>query len=135
MIKTYSELCCLDTFEERYEYLKLGGVVGKSTFGFDRWINQHFYGRSEWKSVRDIVIVRDEGCDLGIPGFEIHFGLLVHHMNPINADDIRNGEEWITNPNFLITTSLRTHNAIHYSDVNQLPRGLIVRNSGDTRLW
>ena len=131
----YAEFRHLETFEERFEYLKLDGVVGKNTFGFDRWINQYFYHLHEWKSVRDFVIVRDNGCDLGIEGFEIHSGLLVHHMNPINVDDIKQNEEWILDPNFLITTSLRTHNAIHYSNNNLLPRGFIERKSGDTKLW
>lgn len=133
--RSYSELRHLNTFEERYDYLKLDGVVGRSTFGFDRWINQYFYHLQEWKSVRDFVIVRDDGCDLGIPGFEIHSGLLVHHMNPIKVEDIKQNEEWILDPNFLITTSLRTHNAIHYSNNNLLPRGFIERKSGDTKLW
>lgn len=134
-VRTYSELKNLVTFEERFDYLKLDGVVGRSTFGFDRWINQYFYRRPEWKSVRDFVIVRDAGCDLGILGFEIHSGLLVHHMNPITAEDIRHGQNWILDPDFLITTSLRTHNAIHYGDKNLLPRGPIARKSGDTKLW
>lgn len=135
IIKSYDELQYLDSFEERYHYLKLDGVVGRSTFGFDRWINQYFYRRPEWKSVRDFVIVRDNGCDLGIFGFEIHSGLLVHHMNPITAEDIQHGEEWIVDPNFLITTSLRTHNAIHYGDEDLLPRNPVVRRFGDTNLW
>lgn len=134
-IRSYSELRRLQTFEERYDYLKLDGIVGRSTFGFDRWLNQKFYKLSEWKSVRDFVIVRDNGCDLGILGFEIHHGLLVHHMNPIDAEDIKHGEEWILDPNFLITVSLRTHNAIHYGDKSLLPKGPIVRRFGDTRLW
>lgn len=134
-IRSYHQLRRLDTFEERYEYLKLAGSVGASTFGFDRWINQHFYRSQEWKSVRNHVIVRDNGCDLGIPGYEIHSGLLVHHMNPISLDDIKHGEEWILDPNFLITTSLQTHNAIHYGDETLLPRGPIVREAGDTKLW
>lgn len=133
--RTYSELRHLNTFEERFEYLKLNGIVGKSTFGFDRWINQHFYGQSYWKSVRDFVVVRDGGCDLGIPGFEIHHGLLVHHMNPMTVDDIRHGETWITDPNFLITTSLITHNAIHYGDKIPFSRNPIIRRFGDTKLW
>lgn len=133
--RSYSELRYLKTFEERFDYLKLDGIVGKSTFGFDRWLNQRFYKLPQWKSVRDFVIVRDNGCDLGILGFEIHHGLLVHHMNPMDAEDIKHGEEWILNPNFLITTSLRTHNAIHYGDENLLPRGPIERKSGDTKLW
>lgn len=134
-IRTYKELSRLDTFEERYEYLRLQGVVGEATFGFDRWINQEFYRSLQWKSARDFVIVRDNGCDLGIPGYEISFGLLVHHMNPVSSDDLKHGEEWIIDPNFLITTSLQTHNAIHYGDASQLPRGFVERKTGDTRLW
>lgn len=134
-IRTYSELSRLYTFEERYQYLKLHGNVGESTFGFDRWINQEFYRSRQWKSIRDAVVVRDQGCDLGIPGFEIHRGLLVHHMNPISMDDIVHGEEWILDPNFLITTSHRTHNAIHYGDESLLPIEPVVRRSGDTKLW
>ena len=134
-MKTYNELKRLDTFEERFEYLKLDGVVGKSTFGFDRWVNQNFYRSREWKLVRDFVIVRDNGCDLGIIGFEIASGLLVHHMNPITIDDIANSMEMILDSNFLITTSLRTHNAIHYGDETLLPREPIVRRMGDTKLW
>lgn len=134
-IKTYTELRHLKTFEERYEYLKLTGVLGVSTFGFDRWMNQEFYRSRQWKSVRDHVIIRDNGCDLGILGYEIHSGLIVHHMNPMTPGDLAQGEEWIIDPNFLITTSLRTHNAIHYGDESQLPRGPIVRKVGDTKLW
>jgi hypothetical protein len=134
-MKSYQELRYLNTFEERFDYLKLVGIVGKSTFGFDRWINQHFYNSHEWKLVRDFVIVRDDGCDLGIPDFEIYSGLLIHHMNPISAEDIKHGEEWILDPNFLITTSLLTHNAIHYGNDNLLPRGPSERKSGDTKLW
>jgi hypothetical protein len=134
-MKSYKELKYLNTFEERFNYLKLVGIVGKSTFGFDRWINQYFYNSYEWKSVRDFVIVRDNGCDLGIPGFEIYSGLLVHHMNPISAEDIKRGEEWILDSDFLITTSLLTHNAIHYGNDNLLPRGSNERKSGDTKLW
>lgn len=134
-IKTYHELLRLDTFEERYHYLALRGTVGEATFGFDRWVNQTFYRSQEWLSARDKVIIRDNGCDLGIPGFEIHSGLLVHHMNPLTMRDLENGEDWIIDPNFLITTSFRTHNAIHYGDESQLPRGPIVRIQGDTMLW
>lgn len=134
-IRTYKELSRLDTFNERYEYLKLNGVVGEDTFGFDRWVNQEFYRSRQWKSIRNEVIVRDNGCDLGIPGFEIHRGLLVHHMNPVLMNDIIHGEEWILDPEFLITTSHRTHNAIHYGDESLLPREPVVRRSGDTTLW
>lgn len=135
MVRTYSELFELKTFEERFEYLRLGGITGIATFGFDRWINQSFYKSREWQSVRNEVIIRDEGCDLGIPGYEIHFGLLVHHMNPLSLTDLEHGEEWITDPNFLITTTLRTHNAIHYGNIKLLPRGPVVRQRGDTTLW
>lgn len=135
ILKSYQELRHFQTFEERFEYLKLGGVVGKSTFGFDRWMNQYFYKSSEWKMVRDFVIVRDDGCDLGILGLEISLDLLVHHMNPISVKDIEQNQEIILDPNFLITTSLRTHNAIHYGNNNLLPRGPIDRKFGDTKLW
>jgi hypothetical protein len=133
--RTYSELCQLETFEERFRYLELGGIVGGLTFGFDRWVNQGFYHSSEWRSVRNEVIVRDNGCDLGVPGYEIASGLLVHHMNPISLQDIEHGEEWIIDPNVLITTSLQTHNAIHYGDESLLPKGPVERKPGDTTLW
>lgn len=134
-IKTYVELRQLETFEERYHYLKLGGVVGRETFGFDRWVNQRFYKSREWRRARDYVINRDNGCDLGIPGFEIYADLYVHHMNPISLDEIDIGGEVLFDPNFLITVSLTTHNAIHYGNESLLPRGPIVREPGDTRLW
>jgi len=135
IIRTYSELHRLDTFEERYRYLRLGGLLGLRTFGFDRWVNQRFYKSQEWKSARNLIILRDNGCDLGVLGYEIHSGLLIHHMNPISLDEIKHGDESIIDPNFLITTSLRTHNAIHYGDEDLLPRGPIERKSGDTTLW
>ncbi len=135
MLKTYSDLRRLDTFEERYFYLQLRGVLGERTFGFDRWVNQRFYKSHEWKRVRNNVIVRDNGCDLGIEGYEIYSGLLVHHMNPLTKDDLEHGGDWIMDPNYLITTSLQTHNAIHYGDVTQLPRGPVKREAGDTTLW
>lgn len=134
-IRTYLELRQLETFEERYRYLRLRGEIGEATFGFDRWINQQFYKSQEWKLTRNHIMIRDNGCDLGVPGYEIHQGLLVHHMNPISIDDIKHGEEWLLDPNFLITTSLLTHNAIHYGDENLLPRGPIMREAGDTKLW
>lgn len=134
-IRRYSELRRLETFEERFEYLSLAGIVGQSTFGFDRWINQRFYTSREWWSARNEVIVRDEGCDLGIPGYEISAEILIHHMNPITADDIRIGAEWIVDPEFLITTTKRTHNAIHFGNGNQIYRPFVSRKPGDTRLW
>lgn len=133
--RSYSELRRLDTFLDRFKYLSLKGVVGEHTFGFDRWLNQMFYTSSEWRDIRQKVILRDEGCDLGIPGYEITTQLLIHHMNPITASDIENGESWILDPNFLITTSRRTHNAIHYGDESLLPKPLIARAPGDTKLW
>jgi hypothetical protein len=134
-IRSYKELRHLRTFEERFDYLSLKGVVGQSTFGFDRWLNQAFYKSRQWQDARSKVIVRDDGCDLGIQGYEIYSELLVHHMNPLSAEDITNGENWILDPEFLITTSFQTHNAIHYGDERLLPRGPIIRQPGDTRLW
>jgi hypothetical protein len=133
--RTYSELRRLDTFEERFRYLELRGVIGFATFGFDRWMNQRFYKSQQWQLVRDAVIVRDNGCDLGIPGYEVYSGLIVHHMNPLSVNDLIGNEEWVIDPEFLITTSLQTHNAIHYGDENQIPRGPIERKVGDTKLW
>lgn len=134
-IRSYSELRRLRTFEERFDYLSLKGVVGQNTFGFDRWLNQAFYKSRQWQDVRTSVIVRDDGCDLGIQGYEIYSDLLVHHMNPLSIEDIESGESWILDPEFLITTSLQTHNAIHYGNEKLLPRGPIMRQPGDTRLW
>ena len=135
-IRTYTELSRLPTFKERYQYLRLGGRVGKETFGFDRWINQFFYQRSrEWKQVRDHVIVRDNGCDLGIPGHEIYGKILVHHMNPISMEDFERESEFLLEPEFLICTSHNTHNAIHYGDENLLITGPIVRTKNDTCPW
>jgi hypothetical protein len=133
--RTYSELRQLETFEERFRYLELRGVLGFATFGFDRWMNQRFYKSREWQLVRDAVIVRDNGCDLGIPGYEIYSGLIVHHMNPLSVSDLIGSEAWVIDPEFLITTSLQTHNAIHYGDEKQIPRGPVERKVGDTTLW
>lgn len=135
MKRTYSELSKLVTFEQRFSYLSLDGEVGAATFGFDRWINQRFYTSREWRQVRNLVIDRDQGCDLGIEGYEIFGRLVIHHMNPMNVDEIVHGDGGILDPDFLITTTHRTHNAIHYGDERQLPRQLIERKPGDTRLW
>jgi hypothetical protein len=135
MIRTYSELLKFQTFEERFEYLVLGGSVGHSTFGFDRYVNQNFYRSHEWKTARNYVIARDFGCDLGVEGFEIHSGILVHHINPMGLDDLTHGEDWVIDPEFLITTTLDTHNAIHYGDARQLRKPYVERSSGDTKLW
>ena len=134
-IRTYSELRRLETFEERFDYLELKGSVGQSTFGFDRWLNQRFYTSREWRWARNFVISRDNGCDLGVPGFEIHSGAMVHHMNPMSVDDIAHGNEDILDPEYLILVSLNTHNAIHYGGRDLLPRGPVERRSGDTTLW
>ena len=134
-IRTYSELRRIATFEERFDYLELKGIVGESTFGFDRWLNQTFYTSREWRQVRTHVIARDMGCDLGIPGYEIHSGLVIHHMNPMTVEDIKHGNEDILDSEFLITASLTTHNAIHYGGRDRLPRGPVERREGDTKLW
>lgn len=133
--RTYSELSNLSLFEARYEYLKLKGEVGISTFGFDRYLNQKFYASYAWKMSRREVILRDNGCDLGIPGYEIHGSLLIHHMNPIDINDIIHGEEWILDPEYLITTTKNTHNAIHFGDEKLLPTIVIARSPNDTKLW
>ena len=133
--RSYSDLRLLTTFEERFDYLSMPGEVGQETFGFDRWLNQQFYRSREWKSARDYVIVRDEGCDLGIPGYEIHAQLMVHHMNPVTPEDLLEGKEWVLDPEYLITTTHRTHNAIHYGDMSLIPRAPVERRPGDTRLW
>lgn len=136
MIRTYSELIHLETFEERFNYLELTGIVGQQTFGFDRWMNQRFYTSFEWRHVREQVIARDEGCDLGVLGYEIGLQLLVHHMNPVTPENLRDGRSaWILDPEFLITTSRRTHNAIHFGDRSILPQPHVSRTRGDTSLW
>lgn len=133
--RTYSYLDELDTFEERFRYLALHGDVGRSTFGFDRHINQQFYRSREWRSLRHHVIARDLGCDLGVDGYEIHGQLLIHHINPITARDIVHSDPDIFDPEFLITTTQRTHNALHFGDERQLSRPLAPRRQGDTKLW
>ena len=135
IIRTYSELITLPTFEERFNYLKLKGKVGKDTFGFDRWLNQIFYRDPEWKSVRDYVIVRDNGCDLGVDGYEINGRILVHHMNPISKEDILERSKYLLDPEFLISTIHNTHNAIHYGDEDLLIKTPIERTKNDTCPW
>lgn len=134
-IRTYSELSQMTTFKERYEYLRLDGKVGEETFGFDRYLNQIFYKSDEWKSVRDFVIIRDNGCDLGIEGYEIHGKILIHHMNPISPEDIARRSEILLNPEYLITTVLSTHNAIHYGNESLLISEPIERTRNDTCPW
>lgn len=135
-IRTYSELITLPTYIERFDYLKLGGTVGRETFGYDRYINQQLYQRSpRWKKSRDIVIIRDNGCDLAMEGYEIPGKIIVHHMNPITMDDIINDRDWIYDPEFLICTVHNTHNAIHYGDENLLVKAPIERTPFDTCPW
>lgn len=134
-IRCYSELIEIPTIEGRFDYLVIKGELGKTTFGFDRWLNQQFYASREWKQARGVVIVRDGGCDLGIPGYEIEEGLLVHHMNPITPADLQNGSELVFDPEYLISTTKRTHNAIHYGDRSLLPSLPVIRHPGDTALW
>jgi hypothetical protein len=133
--KTYSELIARKTILDRFDYLCMRGPVGKQTFGFDRWLNQEFYQSRAWRQVREEVIVRDLGCDLGVEGYEIYEGLLVHHMNPITPEDLALGAPAILDPEYLITTCKMTHNAIHYGDRTLLPRVPVERMPGDTRLW
>lgn len=135
MLRTYSELSRLRTFRERFEYLRLDGIVGVETFGFDRYLNQVFYNSDEWKAVRKTVIIRDNGCDLGMDGYDIHGKIIVHHMNPFSIDDILYRKEELLDPEFLISTVLNTHNAIHYGDESLLPLAPIVRRRNDMCPW
>lgn len=135
-IRTYTELSQLKTFEERFEYLRLNGQVGKDTFGFDRIFNQRFYKSKEWLRVRDVVMIRDNGCDLGVEGHEIRGQrILIHHMNPFSLEDLERRVDILLNPEYLITTVHKTHNAIHYGDVNLLARSPIERRPNDTCPW
>ena len=134
-IKTYSKLITIPTFEERFEYLKLDGQVGVETFGFNRYLNQAFYKSDEWLSIRDYVITRDNGCDLGMEGYEIYGRILIHHINPITKDDIIQRSRILLDPENLITTVKRTHDAIHYGDSNLLMKAPIERRKNDTCPW
>lgn len=134
-IKTYSELILFSTFEERFEYLKLKGSVGKDTFGHDRYLNQVFYTSQEWRRLRDEIIIRDNGCDLGIEGREIGGKIYIHHLNPLGVNDVLTHSEYLVNPEYLICVSFETHNAIHYGDINLLPRDPIERKRNDTCPW
>ena len=134
-IKTYSELITLQTFEERFRYLNLNGVVGEETFGFDRYLNQLFYRSDEWRSLRDDIIIRDNGCDLGLEGYDIFGKIIIHHMNPITVKDIENRSEYLLNPEYLICVTHNTHNAIHYGDESLLLLTPIERSKNDTCPW
>lgn len=135
MIRRYSELRHISDYYERFEYLSLRGVVGEQTFGSERWINQAFYRSTEWRKARRDTIARDLGCDLGISGFEIFSDIHVHHMNPMVVDDLVDFNPDVLNPEFLITVTQRTHNAIHYGDARLLPQIHVERQPGDTTLW
>lgn len=134
-IKTYSELIKLPTFKERFQYLKLDGVVGESTFGYDRWINQNFYQSTEWKRLRNYIINRDNACDLGVPGREIPKYVIIHHMNPITKEDLISKNMFCMDPEYLICVTDKTHRAIHYGDESLLYTAPVERVPNDTCLW
>lgn len=135
MKRSYTELSKLKTFEDRFNYLKLNGKVGNETFGYDRYLNQIFYKSQKWKRARDKVIIRDNGCDLGIDGYQINDKIIIHHMNPISLEDIETGSNVIYDPEYLICVSDNTHNAIHFGNDNILEKNIIERKPGDTKLW
>lgn len=135
MIRCYSDLRCIDSFKERYLYLKLHGRVGEETFGIDRYVNQSLYKSQKWKRTRREIIIRDNGCDLGVDGFELDDYIMVHHMNPITLEDIEEERDIIFDPENLICCSSRTHKAIHFGDESLLPKEPIIRRPGDTCLW
>lgn len=135
MIRSYSELVMHHSFEDRFRYLALYGEVGEATFGSDRWLNQQFYTSREWRDLRHYIIVRDNGCDLGVPGYDVTRRPIIHHMNPLTVDDIVHGTDAALDPENLILTTHQTHNAIHYGDENLLPKPFVARGPGDTQLW
>lgn len=134
-IKTYSELITLPTFEERFCYLKLDGSVGRSTFGYDRYLNQQFYTSQEWKSIRDFVIIRDNGCDMALDGYELRSRIYIHHMNPILSKDVIHRTDFLTDPEYLVCVSFATHNAIHYCDESILKTRPVERKQNDMCPW
>lgn len=135
MLRRYSELKRLKTFEERYEYLRIGGLIGESTFGFERFLNQQFYTSQRWRLLRNEIIIRDNGCDLGIEGRDIHDKIIIHHMNPITKDQMMDPDESVFNPEYLICVSHSTHNAIHYGDASLLQKDYVPRRPNDTCPW
>lgn len=135
IIKCYSDLKQIDSFKERFLYLKLRGIVGEETFGYDRYVNQQLYKSQKWRNTRRDIIIRDNGCDLGIDGYELDDYIIVHHMNPITLEDIEEERDIIFNPENLICCSSRTHKAIHFGDENLLPKEFVSRRPGDTCLW
>jgi len=134
-MRTYRELSRLKTFDERFEYLKLNGFVGEETFGYDRYLNQTLYKSPEWRSLRRDIIIRDNGCDLGLEGYDIQGMIIVHHMNPISIDDLKTFSGDVVNPEYLICVSSLTHKAIHYSNKDLLPNLPVDRKPGDTCPW
>lgn len=135
VIRSYTELRRIDSYEDRFDYLKLRSQVGVATFGFERYLNQRFYNSTQWRHVRSIVIARDLGCDLGVRDHEIYDHVIVHHMNPMSVDEIVQSEESILDPEFLVCVSPNTHNAIHYGDRSLLVKPVVERRPGDTKLW
>lgn len=134
-IRTYSELVTFTSFEDRFAYLKLEGIVGKETFGSDRYINQMLYRSKKWKRIRDEIIIRDNGCDLGVEGYNIYGRVIIHHMNPITKEDIEKETDYLYNPEFLISTTTSTHNAIHYGNEKLISKQPIERRKNDTCPW
>lgn len=135
MTRSYSELIKFKTIEERFEYLRLDGTVGKETFGYDRYLNQMLYKHPKFLEARDEVIIRDGGCDLGVEGYGISGAVYVHHMNPVTKEDILYNFDKLVDPEYLISSSKLTHDAIHYGDANLLPKDLVVRTKNDTCPW
>jgi len=135
LLRRYTELKRLKTFKDRYEYLRLGGVVGDSTFGFDRYLNQLLYSSDRWRKLRNEIIIRDNGCDLGVEGYDLRSKIIIHHMNPLTIEDVRKVSDDIFNPEFLICVSHKTHNAIHYGDESLLPQLPLERRPNDTCPW
>lgn len=134
-IRTYSQLSMYETLEERYNYARLQGQVGLDTFGFYRWMNQSFYTSKQWRDVRNYVVVRDNGCDLGVPEFPIQHMVFIHHLNPMTVEQLVYGDDSVLDPEFLISVSHRTHNAVHFGDETLLPREFVPRRPNDTKLW
>ena len=135
MVRTYTELIRIPTFEERYRYLQLHGTIGEETFGFKRWLNQEFYHSREWQRFRNGIIIRDGGCDLAVEGFEIFSSIIIHHLNPITYEDILNCNPCVFDPDNVVCTKLSTHNAIHYGNENLLTKPPVERTRNDTCPW
>jgi hypothetical protein len=133
--RTYTELSSIASLEDRFDYLRVHAKIGVDTFGFDRWINQAFYRSAQWRGIRSRVIDRDRGCDMGVEGHEIHDRVVIHHMNPMTVNDLVEGDPSMLNPEYLITVSMQSHNAIHFGDRELLPKPFVPRRPGDTKLW